>query len=95
MVLDLAEPWQVLPHLPGALRSGGWVAAYTPSIIQASQFVEEARATHQYVQIETHEVLIRGWHIDGLAVRPEQQMVGHTGFVSVARLICDGQQRGS
>jgi len=95
VVLDLAEPWQVLPHLPGALRSGGWVAAYTPSIIQASQFVEEARATHQYVQIETHEVLIRGWHIDGVAVRPEQQMVGHTGFVSVARLICAASERGS
>jgi tRNA (adenine57-N1/adenine58-N1)-methyltransferase len=88
VVLDLPEPWQVLPYLPGTLRSGGWVAAYTPSIIQASQFVEEARATRQYVQVETHEVLIRGWHIDGVAVRPEQQMVGHTGFVSVARLIC-------
>jgi tRNA (adenine57-N1/adenine58-N1)-methyltransferase len=95
VVLDLAEPWQVLPHLPGALRPGGWVAAYTPSIIQASQFVEEARATGQYVQVETHEVLLRAWHIDGVAVRPEQQMVGHTGFVSVARLICDAQERGS
>ena len=94
VVLDLAEPWQVLPHLPGALRSGGWVAAYTPSIIQASQFVEAARATRQYVQVETHEVLLRGWHIDGLAVRPEQQMVGHTGFVSVARLVCDAQEPG-
>jgi tRNA (adenine57-N1/adenine58-N1)-methyltransferase len=95
VVLDLPEPWQVLPHLPGPLRSGGWVAAYTPSIIQASQFVEAARATQQYVQVETHEVLLRGWHIDGLAVRPEQQMVGHTGFVSVARLICAAPERGS
>src|SRR6202011_5458602 len=77
VVLDLAEPWQVLPHLPGALRAGGWVAAYTPSIIQASQFVEAARATAQYVQVETHEVLLRGWHIEGLAVRPEHEMVGH------------------
>jgi tRNA (adenine57-N1/adenine58-N1)-methyltransferase len=95
VVLDLAEPWQVLPHLPGALRSGGWVAAYTPSIIQASQFVEAARATGQYIQVETQEVLIRGWHMDGLAVRPEHEMVGHTGFVSVARLIGGGQERGS
>ncbi len=70
------------------------MAAYTPSIIQASQFVEAARATRQYVQVETHEVLLRGWHIDGLAVRPEQQMVGHTGFVSVARLICEAQEPG-
>ena len=46
------------------------------------------RATERYVQVETHEVLIRGWHIQGLAVRPEHEMIGHTGFVSVARLIC-------
>jgi tRNA (adenine57-N1/adenine58-N1)-methyltransferase catalytic subunit len=89
VVLDLPEPWRVLPHLPNNLRSGGWVAAYTPSIIQASQFVEALRLTRQYVQVETHEVLLRGWHIQGLAVRPEHDMFGHTGFLSVARLICE------
>jgi tRNA (adenine57-N1/adenine58-N1)-methyltransferase len=89
VVLDLPEPWRVLPHLPGQLRRGGWVAAYTPSILQASQFVEAVRATGTYAQVETHEILLRGWHIQGLAVRPEQQMVGHTGFVSVARLTCE------
>ena len=43
VVLDLAEPWRVLPHLPGALRQGGWLCAYTPSIVQAAQLVEELR----------------------------------------------------
>jgi tRNA (adenine57-N1/adenine58-N1)-methyltransferase len=95
VVLDLPEPWRVLPHLPGALRWGGWVAAYTPSILQASRFVETARATRQYVQVETHEVLLRGWHLHGQAVRPEQQMVGHTGFVSVACLVCGPTEPGS
>ena len=87
VVLDLPEPWRVLPHLPGALRPGGWVAAYTPSILQASQFVDAVRANGKYVQIETNEVLLRGWHIQGQAVRPEHEMVGHTGFVTVARLV--------
>jgi tRNA (adenine57-N1/adenine58-N1)-methyltransferase len=95
VVLDLPEPWRVLAHLPGALRPGGWVAAYTPSIVQASQFVEALRAARTYVQVETHEVLLRGWHIHDQAVRPEQQMVGHTGFVSVGRLICDALEAGS
>src|SRR5207245_9912118 len=81
VVLDLPEPWRVLPHLPGALRPGGWVAAYTPSIIQASQFVEAVRAERRYVQFETHEVLMRGWHMQGPAVRPQDEMVRHTGFV--------------
>jgi tRNA (adenine57-N1/adenine58-N1)-methyltransferase len=91
VVLDLPEPWQVLPHLPGTLRSGGWLAAYTPSIVQASQLVEAVRATRRYVQVETHELLMRGWHIQGAAVRPELQMVGHTGFVTVARLTCEAR----
>jgi tRNA (adenine57-N1/adenine58-N1)-methyltransferase len=87
VVLDLPEPWRVVPHLPGSLRGGGWVAAYTPSIVQASEFVEAVRATDQYVQIETMEVLVRSWHLRGLAVRPEHEMVGHTGFLTVARLV--------
>ena len=87
VVLDLPEPWRVLPHVPAALKPGGWLAAYTPSIVQASQLVDAVRAARQFVQIETHEVLLRGWHIQGQAVRPEHEMVGHTGFVTVARLV--------
>ncbi len=90
VVLDLPEPWRVLPHLPGRLRQGGWVCAYNPSILQSAQFVEALRAAGRYVQVETQEVLLRGWHVRGTAVRPEQQMVGHTGFVTVARLVGEG-----
>jgi tRNA (adenine57-N1/adenine58-N1)-methyltransferase len=75
VVLDLPEPWQVIPHLPGALRPGGWLCAYTPSIVQVTQ------------TIEAQEVLLRPWHVEGQAVRPVQQMVGHTGFLTVARLV--------
>ena len=87
VVLDLPEPWRVVAHLPGALRPGGWLCAYTPSIIQAAQLVEAIRAAQRFAQVETQEVLLRGWHIQGAAVRPEQQMVGHTGFLTVARLV--------
>jgi tRNA (adenine57-N1/adenine58-N1)-methyltransferase len=89
VVLDLPEPWRVLPHLPGSLRQGGWLAAYTPSILQASQLVDTLRSEKRYVQVETNEVLLRGWHIQGQAVRPEHEMVGHTGFVTVARLVAE------
>jgi tRNA (adenine57-N1/adenine58-N1)-methyltransferase catalytic subunit len=87
VILDLPEPWHVLSHLSDALKPGGWVAAYTPSIVQSSQFVEAVRQAGRFVQIETNEILLRGWHIQGLAVRPEHEMVGHTGFVTVARLV--------
>lgn len=90
VVLDLAEPWRVLPHLAGRLRPGGLVCAYTPSVTQASQLVEALRAAGRFQQVEVQEVLLRGWHMRGAAVRPIQQMVGHTGFLTVARFVAEG-----
>ena len=87
-VLDVPEPWRVVPHLLTALQLGGWVAAYNPSIVQVSQFVEALRETRQFAQIETNEVLLRGWHVSGQAVRPDHEMTGHTGFVTVGRRVC-------
>ena len=94
VILDLPEPWRVLPQLPGALRPGGWVCAYTPSVMQVSQFVEALRAEHRFLQVEVQEVLLRPWHVKGLAVRPEQQIIGHTGFITVARMVADGAGSG-
>jgi tRNA (adenine57-N1/adenine58-N1)-methyltransferase len=73
--------------MPGALRAGGWLCAYTPSIIQVTQLIEALRAAGRFIQVEAQEVLLRPWHVEGVAVRPVQQMVGHTGFITVARLV--------
>ncbi len=85
VVLDLPEPWQVVPHLRGALRPGGIVLAYTPSIMQASQF-REALGEAGLVMAETLEVLHRTWKVDGAAVRPDHRMVAHTAFLTHARM---------
>jgi tRNA (adenine57-N1/adenine58-N1)-methyltransferase len=90
VILDLAEPWRVVPHLDGHLRQGGWLCAYTPSIVQAAQLAEALRSARRFVQVETQEVLLRGWHIRGAAVRPEQQMIGHTGFITLGRFVAEG-----
>lgn len=87
MVLDLPEPWRVIPHALTALRPGGILAAYTPSVIQAQQTVEGLRRDEQFTQIETLEALYRPWHIQGTAVRPVQQMVAHTAFLTFARRV--------
>ncbi|MGI9623200.1 MAG: tRNA (adenine-N1)-methyltransferase [Acidimicrobiales bacterium] len=85
-ILDLPEPWQVVPHLTEALVPGGVVVAYTPSILQATR-VRDALETGPYAMVSTTEVLNRGWHIDGHAVRPDHRMVAHTGFLTSARRI--------
>ena len=86
VVLDLPEPWRVVPHLAGALRSGGIFIAYTPSIVQAAQ-VRQSLGGPGWIMQRTLEVLHRTWHIEGAAVRPDHRMVAHTGFLTVARYI--------
>src|SRR5690606_25973013 len=88
IVLDLPEPWQVVKHAVHALRPGGILVAYTPSIVQVSQ-LREALAGTPFAMAETLEVLQRTWHVDGAAVRPDHRMVAHTGFLTHARLLVD------
>jgi tRNA (adenine57-N1/adenine58-N1)-methyltransferase len=85
VMLDLPEPWRVVPNLYGQLDAGGILVAYTPSITQAVQVrqVLDERWTEQ----RTMEVLHRTWHIEGMAVRPDHRMVAHTAFLTVARFV--------
>ena len=86
LVLDLPEPWRVVPHASRVLRGGGILAAYCPSIVQVMQ-LRDALAVHGFMFSETIEVLNRSWHVEGAAVRPDHRMVAHTGFLTTARLI--------
>jgi tRNA (adenine57-N1/adenine58-N1)-methyltransferase catalytic subunit len=84
VVLDLPEPWQVVPHAAKALRPGGLLVSYTPSILQVNQ-LREALTDSPFFGAETLEVLQRGWYVEGQAVRPDHRMVAHTGFLTHAR----------
>jgi tRNA (adenine57-N1/adenine58-N1)-methyltransferase catalytic subunit len=86
VVLDLPEPWQMVPHVAKALHSGGLLVAYTPQITQAAQ-LRETLGDYGFGLADTIEVLNRGWHIEGQAVRPDHRMVAHTGFLTSARLL--------
>jgi tRNA (adenine57-N1/adenine58-N1)-methyltransferase len=89
-VLDLPEPWQVVPHLEPVLSPGGVCVAYTPSILQAQQVREALRG--RWIDARTIEVLHRGWHIKDQAVRPDHRMVAHTAFLTVARFLGQGSR---
>lgn len=86
IVLDLPEPWNVVKHAETALRPGGIFFAYVPSAIQVSQ-LHEAFEDSGFAMAQTVEVLQRGWYVKGAAVRPDHRMVGHTGFLTTARLL--------
>jgi len=87
VVLDLPEPWRVVPFAETALHRGGIFVAYTPSITQAAALREALAASRAWNGTRTLEVLHRGWHIEGQAVRPDHRMVAHTAFLTTARLV--------
>ena len=86
VVLDLPEPWRVVKHAEHALHPGGILVAYVPTVGQVAQ-LRETLAASAFDLAQTLEVLQRTWHVEGQSVRPDHRMVGHTGFLTVARLL--------
>jgi tRNA (adenine57-N1/adenine58-N1)-methyltransferase catalytic subunit len=98
VVLDLPEPWQVIPHAASALRSGGIYVSFVPTVPQVMQTVEALERTAVFAMVETFETLLRTWSVQGRSVRPDHRMVAHSGFLTVARkvepgLLTAGQER--
>jgi tRNA (adenine57-N1/adenine58-N1)-methyltransferase len=86
VLLDLPEPWRVVKHAEAALRPGGILLSYLPTIGQVMRLREEL-AGSAFGMSETLEVLQRGWNVDGQSVRPDHRMVAHTGFLTHTRLL--------
>jgi tRNA (adenine57-N1/adenine58-N1)-methyltransferase len=87
LVLDLPEPWHVVPHAVTALRPGGVFLCLLPTVPQVQQVVAALRAEKSFGFIESFETLLRTWNIDGRSVRPDHRMVAHSAFLTVARRI--------
>ena len=92
VVLDLPEPWRVVKHAVEALRPGGILVAYLPTILQVGRLREELAET-PFGLVESLEVLQRGWHVEGQSIRPDHRMVAHTGFLTHARLLAGTHER--
>jgi tRNA (adenine57-N1/adenine58-N1)-methyltransferase len=90
VVLDMLEPWAVLPTVAAALRPGGVLIGYVATVTQLSTYVEALRAQGVWTEPHAWESLLRPWHAVGLAVRPEHRMVAHTAFLVTARRLAEG-----
>ena len=85
IVLDLPEPWTVVAGAAEHLVGGGVFACYLPTVPQVQQVRDAIGEAKSFVEVDTFEVLMRSWTVDGRSVRPDHRMVGHTGFITVAR----------
>ncbi len=90
VVLDMLAPWECLDAVSEALAPGGVLVCYVATATQLSRVAEAIRATGLYTEPSSTETLVRGWHVEGLAVRPDHRMVAHTAFLIAARRLAPG-----
>jgi len=90
VILDLLAPWDVLETAASALSPGGVLCVYVATTTQLSKVVEAVREHGGFTEPMSWESLVRGWHVEGLAVRPAHRMIGHTGFLMTTRRMAPG-----
>ena len=90
MVLDMLAPWECVEAAAEALRPGGVIICYLATTTQLSRTAEALRASQLFTEPIAWESMVRGWHLEGLAVRPEHRMIGHTGFLIQSRRMAPG-----
>ncbi len=89
-ILDMLAPWEYAETTAAALIPGGLACCYVATTTQLARTVEALRGQGSFAEPAAWETLQRGWHVDGLAVRPEHHMIGHTGFLVTARRLAEG-----
>jgi tRNA (adenine57-N1/adenine58-N1)-methyltransferase len=90
VILDMLAPWECVATSADVLRPGGVFLAYVATTTQLSATAEALKEDGRFTEPESSETLVRGWHHEGLAVRPQQRMIGHTGFIIQSRRMAPG-----
>lgn len=92
VVLDMLAPWECVTAMADVLVPGGMFCCYVATTTQLSRTVETLREHGGFTEPEATESMVRAWHAEGLAVRPQHAMVGHTGFLITSRRLAPGVQ---
>lgn len=87
VILDVPEPWKAIENCSKALKPGGFLVSYSPSVPQVADFVNALRKHECFVYLKTSEIIEREWEVEERKVRPKSQGIGHSGFISFARKV--------
>jgi tRNA (adenine57-N1/adenine58-N1)-methyltransferase len=90
ILLDMLAPWECIDVSADALTAGGVLVCYIATVTQLSRVAEAIRQSGKFTDPDSSETMVRGWHVEGLAVRPDHRMVAHTGFLLTARRLAPG-----
>ena len=87
IILDLPEPWKAIESAKKALKIGGFLVSYSPSIPQTMDFVNEIHKNSCFIHVKTSEVIEREWEVEERKVRPKSRGIGHSGLISFCRRV--------
>ncbi len=87
LTLDIPEPWRAIETAKSALKTGGFIATYTPTIIQNADFVNGLKNHSEFIHLKTINLMEQQWEIDGRRIRPKNWSIYHSGFISFARKV--------
>ncbi|GAB3796463.1 tRNA (adenine-N1)-methyltransferase [Humibacter antri] len=90
IVLDMLAPWECVDACAAALKPGGVLLCYVATVTQLSRVAEAIRGSGAFTHPISNETMVRSWHVEGLAVRPDHRMIAHTGFLISARRLAPG-----
>lgn len=90
VILDMLAPWECVDAVGGVLVPGGVLCCYVATTTQLARIVETVREHGGFTEPAAWESMIRTWHVEGLAVRPDHRMIGHTGFLVTSRRLAPG-----
>lgn len=90
VILDMLAPWECVATVAEGLVPGGLICCYVATTTQLSRTVEALRSHRGFAEPHAWEAFLRSWHVEGLAVRPDHRMIGHTGFLVTARRLAPG-----
>jgi len=86
VILDMATPWEAVPHAYNALRGGGVFVSFSPTIEQVQRTVEALHRSH-FAEIRTRELIEREMLVRTGKTRPATRTIGHTGYITSARKV--------
>jgi tRNA (adenine57-N1/adenine58-N1)-methyltransferase len=90
VVLDMLAPWECIDAVAHVLKPGGVLMVYVATTTQMSVMIEGLREDKRWTPPHGQELIQRGWHVEGLAVRPNHRMQGHTAFLISSRRLANG-----
>ena len=84
LFLDTKDSWRYIPFAKVALKPSGFFGAILPTTNQVTDLIITLK-DNDFDGIEVEEIFIRGYKPNPGRLRPQDTMVGHTGYLIFAR----------